>query len=89
MTTQGAPSRYHRPESAGSSDHHNAQRDIASIVDIECDGLRERGVTDAIKIDENAAQLKNFAQSRRILPTRHGGLRGQVVPRRASARKRA
>jgi len=66
-----------------------AMRDIASIVDIECDGLRERGVTDAIKIDENAAQLKNFAQSRRILPTRHGGLRAQVVPRRASARKRA
>ena len=56
-------------------------RDIASIVDIECDGLRGRGVTGAIKIDEDAAQLKNFAQSRRILPTRHGGLRAQVVPR--------
>jgi hypothetical protein len=26
-------------------------RDIASIVDIECDGLRGRGVTGAIEID--------------------------------------
>jgi hypothetical protein len=32
-------------------------RDIASIVDIECDGLRGRGVTGAVKIDEDAAQL--------------------------------
>ena len=32
-------------------------RDIASIVDIERDGLRRRGVTGAIKIDEDAAQL--------------------------------
>ena len=56
-------------------------RDIASIVDIECDGLRGCGVTGAIKIDENATQLQNFAQSRRILPTRHGGLRAKVIPR--------
>jgi hypothetical protein len=42
--------------------------------------LRERGVTDAIKIDENAAQLKNFAQSRRILPTRHGGCEHRSSP---------
>ena len=56
-------------------------RDIASIVDIECDGLRGRGVTGAINIDEDAAQPQNFAQSRCILPTRHGGLRAQVIPR--------
>ena len=41
-------------------------RDIASIVDIECDGLRGRGVTGAIEIDEDAAQLQNFAQSRGV-----------------------
>ncbi len=60
-------------------------RDIASIADIECDGLRGRGVTSAIKIDENAAQLQNFAQSQRILPARHRGLRAQVLPHRVSA----
>ena len=50
-------------------------RDIAGVVDIERDGLRRRGVTGAIKIDEDAAQFHDFAQGRRVLPTRHGRLR--------------
>jgi hypothetical protein len=41
-------------------------RDIAGIIDIERDGLRRRGVTGAIKIDEDAAQLHDFAQGRRV-----------------------
>jgi hypothetical protein len=49
-------------------------RDIAGIIDIERDGLRRRGVTGAIKIHEDAAQLHDFAQGRRVLPTRYGGL---------------
>ena len=56
-------------------------RDIAGIIDIERDGLRRRGVTGAIKIDEDAAQFHYFAQGRRVLPTRHGGLRTQVGSR--------
>jgi len=51
-----------------------AMRDIAGVVDIERDGLWRRGVTGAIKIDEDAAQLHNFAQGPRVLPTRHGRL---------------
>src|ERR1039458_330346 len=58
-----------------------AMRDIAGVVDIERDGLWRRGVTGAIKIDEDAAQLHNFAQGRRVLPTRHGRLRAQIVSR--------
>ena len=50
-------------------------RDIAGIIDIERDGLRRRGVTGAIKFDADAAELHDFAQGRRVLPTRYGGLR--------------
>ena len=39
-------------------------RDIVGIIDIERDGLRRRGVTGAIEIDEDAAQLHDFAQGR-------------------------
>src|SRR5476651_24481 len=56
-------------------------REIASVVDIERDGLWRCGVTGAIKIDEHAAQSHDFAQGRRVLPTRHGGLRTQVGSR--------
>ena len=58
-----------------------AMRDVAGVVDIERDGWRRRGVTGAIKIDEDAAKLHDFAQARRILPTRHGRLRAQIVAR--------
>jgi len=38
-------------------------RDIAGIIDIERDGLRRRGVTGAIKIDEDAL---SFTISRKV-----------------------
>ena len=58
-----------------------AVRDIAGVVDIERDRLRRLGVTGAIKIDEDAAKLHDFAQGRRVLPPRHGRLRAQIVAR--------
>jgi hypothetical protein len=65
-------------------------RDIASIVDIECDGLRGRGVTGAIEIDEDAAQLSEFRAKPGHSPnaTWWGASTGPP-PYRASARKRA
>jgi hypothetical protein len=56
--------------------------DNASIVDIECDGLRGRGVTGAIKIDEDAAQLHSPGATWWAAST-------GPPPYRASARKRA
>jgi hypothetical protein len=56
-----------------------AMRDVAGVVDVERDGARRVGVTGAIKIDEDAAKLHDFAQARRVLPTRQGRLRAQII----------
>ena len=58
-----------------------AMRNVAGVVDVERDRLRRLGVAGAIKIDEDAAKLHDFAQARRVLPTRHGRLRAQIVAR--------
>jgi len=53
---------------------------VDRVIDIEHDCLGRRGVTRAVEIDHHPAEPDEVAQSRRVLPTRHGRLTHQVRP---------
>ena len=57
-----------------------AVNDVDRVVDVEHDRLGRRGVAGAVEIDHHPAEPDEVAQSRRVLPARHGRLRAQVRP---------
>ena len=53
---------------------------VDRVVDVEHDRLGRRGVAGAVEVDHHPAEPDEVAQSRRVLPARHGRLAHQVRP---------
>ncbi len=53
---------------------------VDRVVDVEHDRLGRRGVAGTVEVDHHPAEPDQVAQSRRVLPARHGRLAHQVRP---------